>query len=265
MRTGSNSCPTSAATARPSCSKAGATRATSSARCTAGPMTSTANCWARRTFPTIPASICRRRRCRTGTGCCSHGKRDIGAAIWARLARARGPRLLRLHARPRAKSHECNYNWKTFIEVYLEDYHVVPFHPGLGNFVTCDDLSGSSASGIRCRRSASTTASPSPAARPTRAGTRRCSTTTTARCRPTARSGSRYYPNIMVEWYPHVLVVCTVIPRGPPIDHQRGRVLLSGGHRPVRTRIRRGRAGRLHGTAIEDDEIGSAWIAAARP
>ena len=28
--------------------------------------------------------------------------------------------------------HECNYNWKTFIEVYLEDYHVGPFHPGLG-------------------------------------------------------------------------------------------------------------------------------------
>ncbi len=36
--------------------------------------------------------------------------------------------------------HECNYNWKTFIEVYLEDYHVVPYHPGLGGFVTCDDL-----------------------------------------------------------------------------------------------------------------------------
>src|SRR5690606_30571596 len=36
--------------------------------------------------------------------------------------------------------HHCNYNWKTFIEVYLEDYHVAPFHPGLGRFVTCDDL-----------------------------------------------------------------------------------------------------------------------------
>ncbi|HTZ00477.1 MAG TPA: aromatic ring-hydroxylating dioxygenase subunit alpha, partial [Rhodocyclaceae bacterium] len=41
----------------------------------------------------------------------------------------------------RVELHQCNYNWKTFIEVYLEDYHVVPFHPGLGNFVTCDDLS----------------------------------------------------------------------------------------------------------------------------
>ena len=27
-------------------------------------------------------------------------------------------------------THECNYNWKTFIEVYLDDYHVDPFHPG---------------------------------------------------------------------------------------------------------------------------------------
>ena len=35
---------------------------------------------------------------------------------------------------------EYAFNWKTFIEVYLEDYHVVPFHPGLGNFVDCDDL-----------------------------------------------------------------------------------------------------------------------------
>ena len=39
-----------------------------------------------------------------------------------------------------AQLHECNYNWKTFIEVYLEDYHVVPFHPGLGGFVECEDL-----------------------------------------------------------------------------------------------------------------------------
>jgi phenylpropionate dioxygenase-like ring-hydroxylating dioxygenase large terminal subunit len=35
---------------------------------------------------------------------------------------------------------EYDFNWKTFIEVYLEDYHVGPFHPGLGRFVTCDDL-----------------------------------------------------------------------------------------------------------------------------
>src|SRR5258708_29890595 len=35
---------------------------------------------------------------------------------------------------------EFEQNWKTFIEVYLEDYHVIPYHPGLCNFFTCDDL-----------------------------------------------------------------------------------------------------------------------------
>jgi len=29
---------------------------------------------------------------------------------------------------------------KTFIEVYLEDYHVGPLHPGLGQLVTCAAL-----------------------------------------------------------------------------------------------------------------------------
>src|SRR5690606_25679821 len=36
--------------------------------------------------------------------------------------------------------HECHYNWKTFLGVYLEDDHAGPFHPGLGKFVSCDDL-----------------------------------------------------------------------------------------------------------------------------
>src|SRR6266487_327387 len=40
----------------------------------------------------------------------------------------------------RVEIKEFEQNWKTFIEVYLEDYHVIPYHPGLGNFVTCDDL-----------------------------------------------------------------------------------------------------------------------------
>src|SRR4029078_8262408 len=44
------------------------------------------------------------------------------------------------HVLDRIEVHECNYNWKSFIEVYLEDYHVEPFHPGLGQFVSCDDL-----------------------------------------------------------------------------------------------------------------------------
>lgn len=34
----------------------------------------------------------------------------------------------------------ANYNWKTFIETYQDNYHVKPYHPGLGNFVNCDQI-----------------------------------------------------------------------------------------------------------------------------
>ncbi len=33
-----------------------------------------------------------------------------------------------------------NFNWKMFLEAYLEDYHVGPFHPGLHQFVDCENL-----------------------------------------------------------------------------------------------------------------------------
>ncbi len=56
--------------------------------------------------------------------------RDVGAEL-AGL----GPRSaldFTGYALDHVEMHECHYNWKTFIEVYLEDYHVGPFHPGLG-------------------------------------------------------------------------------------------------------------------------------------
>ena len=112
----------------------------------------------------------------------------------------------------RVEMHECNYNWKTFIEVYLEDYHVGPFHPGLGNFVTCDDLQwqfGSEYS-VQTVGVAPTFAKPGSdvyrkwhevllnyqgGEQPTRGAI-----------------WLTYYPHIMVEWYPHVLTVSTLHP-----------------------------------------------------
>ena len=115
----------------------------------------------------------------------------------------------------RAVLHECDYNWKTFIEVYLEDYHVGPFHPGLGRFVSCEDLAWEFG--------------------------RHHSVQTVGVNKALAKAGSSvyqrwhqevlkfrngqppkqgaiwltYYPTVMVEWYPHVLVVSTLFPRGP--------------------------------------------------
>ncbi len=94
------------------------------------------------------------------------------------------------HVLDRVEIQECHYNWKSFIEVYLEDYHVVPFHPGLGEFVTCDDLKWEFAPWASLQTVGIIEPRARRARRPTSAGTRRCSTSIAARCRSTARSGS---------------------------------------------------------------------------
>jgi phenylpropionate dioxygenase-like ring-hydroxylating dioxygenase large terminal subunit len=143
--------------------------------------------------------------------------RDIGADL-AGL----GPRAeldFEGYVYDRTELHECNYNWKTFIEVYLEDYHVGPFHPGLGNFVTCDDLRWE----MGQEYSVQTVGVAQGAGK------------------ALGKSGSKvyerwqqqvlkyqngvapkrgaiwltYYPHIMVEWYPNVLTVSTLYPISP--------------------------------------------------
>jgi len=111
--------------------------------------------------------------------------------------------------------HECQYNWKTFIEVYLEDYHVGPFHPGLGRFVTCDDLRWEfakhhSVQTVGINDSLRQAGSP--------AYQRWHDAVLALGNGQPPRQGAiwlTYYPNIMVEWYPHVLVVSTLYPKGP--------------------------------------------------
>ena len=98
-----------------------------------------ASCSAHRISPSNRASGCTARRCSTGTVCCSTAQRDVASDL-AGMARARARSISQATCSTGSRSKECNYNWKTFIEVYLEDYHVEPFHPGLGQFVTCDDL-----------------------------------------------------------------------------------------------------------------------------
>ncbi len=111
--------------------------------------------------------------------------------------------------------HECNYNWKTFVEVYLEDYHVGPFHPGLGQFVECDDLAWE----FKPEFSVQTVGI---ANRLTRSGSPVYDRWQKALLHytqgKTPNQGAiwlTYYPHIMVEWYPHVLTVSTLWPMGP--------------------------------------------------
>jgi choline monooxygenase len=110
--------------------------------------------------------------------------------------------------------HTCNYNWKTFIEVYLEDYHVGPFHPGLGHFVTCDDLKWQ----FGTHYSVQTVGVSSAFGRPGSPVYQRWHDALLkyrgGRVPEQGAIWLTYYPHIMVEWYPHVLTVSTLYPQG---------------------------------------------------
>jgi phenylpropionate dioxygenase-like ring-hydroxylating dioxygenase large terminal subunit len=115
----------------------------------------------------------------------------------------------------RALVHSCDYNWKTFIEVYLEDYHVGPFHPGLGNLVTCDDLRWE----LDRHHSVQTVGLKPSLERPGSPVYRRYHDALqrwqNGRVPPQGAIWLTLYPTVMVEWYPGVLTVSTLHPVSP--------------------------------------------------
>ncbi len=108
-------------------------------------------------------------------------------------------------------------NWKTFLEIYLELYHVEPYHPGLSRYADCGNFRveyGSNWSvqviGAKDRFA--------------RAGTpvyerwqRACLKYLDGAQPKYGALWMTYYPSLMMEWYPHVLVVSQVIPRTPEL------------------------------------------------
>jgi choline monooxygenase len=113
------------------------------------------------------------------------------------------------------KIHECNYNWKTFIEVYLDDYHVDPFHQGLGNFVDCNKLDWQfgerySVQSVGIKNKLSTPG--------TQIYKNWHKVLLDYRKGLIPEFGAIWltiYPNVMVEWYPEVLVISSVWPQSP--------------------------------------------------
>ena len=141
---------------------------------------------------------------------------DNGRDIAADLA-GMGPRAeldFKGFVLDRVELHQCNYNWKTFIEVYLEDYHVGPFHPGLGGFVSCEDLRWE----FKEHYSVQTVGLARPGGRAGSPVYQRWQDALQAyRGGQPPKQGAiwlTYYPHIMVEWYPHVLTVSTLHPMG---------------------------------------------------
>ena len=156
-----------------------------------------ASCWARRTSPHDPCLNLNNYPLQEWNGLLFE---DNGRDVAADLA-GMGPRAdldFTGYVLDHVELHECNYNWKTFIEVYLEDYHVGPFHPGLGSFVTCDDLRWEFGPQYSVQTVGVTNwHAARPAARCTSAGTSAAAVPPAASRPSTARSGS---PTTRTSW-----------------------------------------------------------------
>ncbi|NML31703.1 aromatic ring-hydroxylating oxygenase subunit alpha [Paraburkholderia antibiotica] len=113
------------------------------------------------------------------------------------------------------ETHTCHYNWKTFIEVYLEDYHVAPFHPGLGKFVTCDDLDWEFADTYSMQRVGVHNALAQPGSDIYRTWHDRLLEYRGGEAPSYGAIWLAYFPTQMIELYPHTLVVSTLYPKGP--------------------------------------------------
>ena len=138
------------------------------------------------------------------------GPRDVArdlAALGVKNFDFSGYRLDRVELK------EARYNWKSFIEVYLEDYHVGPFHPGLGQFVTCDDLKWEFGDWYSVQTVGINNSLAKPGSKTYERWHRAVLDFYRGEIPPHGAIWLTYYPNIMLEWYPHVLVISTLIPK----------------------------------------------------
>lgn len=134
--------------------------------------------------------------------------RDLADLTVARELDFSGYKLDRILVQP------YRFSWKTFIEVYLEDYHVVPFHPGLGHFVNCDELRWEFGDWYSVQTVGIFDGLRKPGSPVYEKWHREVLRYSEGKLPPFGAIWLTYYPNIMVEWYPNTLVVSTVWPTG---------------------------------------------------
>ncbi|HVL56049.1 MAG TPA: aromatic ring-hydroxylating dioxygenase subunit alpha [Burkholderiaceae bacterium] len=189
------------------------------------------------------------------------GARDVGrdlAAMSSPVFSFDGYRL------DHVEIHECSYNWKTFLEVYMEDYHVQPFHPGLGNFVSCDDLRWEFGEWYSLQTVGISSGLSRPGTPAYRTWHEHVLRFNGGRPPEHGAVWLTYYPNVMVEWYSQMLVISWLIPRSP---ERTTNVIEFYFPEEValfeRELAEAGRAAYLE-TAVEDDEIALRMTAGRR-
>lgn len=115
--------------------------------------------------------------------------------------------------RVQIKEYPCN--WKTFIEVYLEDYHVESFHLGLNSFVNTEDLNWKFGDWYSVQTVGVSPAFNCPGTPVYAKWHEQILSQNSGNLElPYGAIWMLYYPNIMLEWYPHVLVISTLLPTG---------------------------------------------------
>jgi phenylpropionate dioxygenase-like ring-hydroxylating dioxygenase large terminal subunit len=164
-------------------------------------------------FDTTPCLNLERFRLRDCHGLLFEGPRDPAADMASLFARPEfdfGDYVL-----DHVEVHQCNYNWKTFIEVYLEDYHVGPFHPGLGRFVTCDDLDWEFGDWFSAQRVGVHKELEQPGSEVYRIWHDKVLEFRNGQAPDFGAVWVTYFPTHMIELYPHVLVLSTLYPKSP--------------------------------------------------
>ncbi len=110
---------------------------------------------------------------------------------------------------------DYDVNWKTFVEIYLEVYHVDTFHPGLGNFADCGGCRVDYGEDWSVQVLPAKAGLGKPGTPVYRKWHEACLRQLDGR---TPRQGAlwmTWFPGFMMEWYPNVLVVSQLIPRSP--------------------------------------------------
>jgi choline monooxygenase len=110
---------------------------------------------------------------------------------------------------------EYDVNWKTFIETYLEVYHVDFFHPGLGNFTDCNNFSVDYGTDYSVQIVAPKAGLAKPGTPAYKRWQEACLKHLDGGEPKHGALWMTYYPGLMLEWYPNVLVVSHLIPRSP--------------------------------------------------
>jgi phenylpropionate dioxygenase-like ring-hydroxylating dioxygenase large terminal subunit len=110
---------------------------------------------------------------------------------------------------------EYDVNWKTFIEVYLEVYHVDPFHPGLGNFTDCNRWHVNYGEDWSVQVIQAKAGLGNPGTPIYRKWHEACLEQLHGRTPKQGALWMAWFPGFMLEWYPNVLIASQLIPRSP--------------------------------------------------